>query len=144
MTTLYTKDGCVPTLLPEIIELSDKTVVFGSASYTDEQIADAGWTVAPTLPTYDYATQIADWNTETSEWNIIPIPQEILDERTEQGWRGIRHERSEILSQSDYMVIQAVEAGTTIASDWGTYRQALRDITNQSDPFNVTWPTKPS
>ena len=26
-----------------------------------------------------------------------------------------------------------------------TYRQALRDLpTTQSDPFNITWPTKPA
>lgn len=143
MTTLYTRNGCIPTLLPEIIELSDKTVVIGSASYTDEQIADAGWTVAPTLPTYDYETQVADWNAETSQWDINPIPQEILDQRTEDGWRGIRHERGEILSQSDYMVIKATETGTAIPSEWLTYRQALRDITNQDDPFDITWPTKP-
>ena len=27
--------------------------------------------------------------------------------------------------------------------DMTVYRQALRDITNQSDPFDITWPTKP-
>jgi hypothetical protein len=26
---------------------------------------------------------------------------------------------------------------------WAIYRQALRDITNQADPFNITWPTPP-
>ena len=29
-------------------------------------------------------------------------------------------------------------------TEWVTYRQALRDITKQSDPFNITWPTEPS
>lgn len=23
---------------------------------------------------------------------------------------------------------------------WAVYRQALRDITEQADPFNITWP----
>jgi hypothetical protein len=23
---------------------------------------------------------------------------------------------------------------------WATYRQALRDITKQADPFNIAWP----
>jgi hypothetical protein len=30
-----------------------------------------------------------------------------------------------------------------ITEEWRTYRQALRDITNQSSPFTITWPTKP-
>jgi len=25
---------------------------------------------------------------------------------------------------------------------WATYRQALRDITTQADPFNITWPNQ--
>ncbi|MEC8553197.1 MAG: phage tail assembly chaperone, partial [Pseudomonadota bacterium] len=27
---------------------------------------------------------------------------------------------------------------------WQAYRQALRDVPSQSDPYNITWPTKPS
>jgi len=27
---------------------------------------------------------------------------------------------------------------------WATYRQALRDITAQKDPLNITWPVKPA
>ena len=31
------------------------------------------------------------------------------------------------------------------SDDWKTYRQALRDLpSNTTDPFNPTWPTKPS
>jgi len=34
-----------------------------------------------------------------------------------------------------------VEISTKAA--WATYRQELRDITTQSDPFNIIWPSKP-
>jgi hypothetical protein len=27
--------------------------------------------------------------------------------------------------------------------EWKVYRQDLRDITNQEDPHNIIWPTKP-
>jgi hypothetical protein len=27
--------------------------------------------------------------------------------------------------------------------EWIAYRQALRDITDQQDPFNIIWPIKP-
>jgi hypothetical protein len=26
---------------------------------------------------------------------------------------------------------------------WATYRQELRDITKQANPFNIIWPTPP-
>ena len=35
------------------------------------------------------------------------------------------------------------EKGTAISESIKTYRQALRDITDQSDPFDITWPAKP-
>ena len=28
-------------------------------------------------------------------------------------------------------------------TEWQTYRQSLRDVTSQSNPFEVTWPAKP-
>jgi len=34
-------------------------------------------------------------------------------------------------------------SGSTL-TDWQTYRQSLRDITNQSDPYDITWPNIPS
>jgi hypothetical protein len=29
------------------------------------------------------------------------------------------------------------------ALKWAVYRQELRDITTQLDPFNITWPQEP-
>ena len=31
----------------------------------------------------------------------------------------------------------------TMSDDWKTYRQALRDITTQSDPDYIEWPNVP-
>jgi len=145
MPTHYTKEGCLPRPLPEILQLSNGDVRSGSLTFTAEEIADAGWTVAPEIPTFNPVTQVANWSTENSNYVIENIPQEILDERTEAMWRGIRHERNEILSQSDYMVIKAYETGTTLDSDWAAYRQALRDLPSSTSDVNaVVWPTKPS
>ena len=59
-------------------------------------------------------------------------------------WSRIRAERDNLLSQSDWVVIKAKETGGTISSAWKAYRQDLRDIPSQSDPDNITWPTKPA
>lgn len=53
--------------------------------------------------------------------------------------------RDALLSQSDWVIVRAVDQGTPIPTDWQTYRQALRDITNQSGyPTNVVWPVAPT
>ena len=60
-------------------------------------------------------------------------------------WANIRRRRNRELTESDWVVIKAKEEhpNTSIDSNWMEYRTALRDITKQSDPDNITWPTKP-
>ena len=55
-------------------------------------------------------------------------------------WKDIRNQRNSKLQDTDWRASSDV----TLSDDWKTYRQALRDITTQSDPFNITWPTMPS
>ena len=46
---------------------------------------------------------------------------------------------------TDFILVADAPSSYTDKLDaWKTYRQALRDITKQSDPDNITWPTKPS
>tara|TARA_R100000988_G_scaffold102647_2_gene78861 strand:+ start:264 stop:698 length:435 start_codon:yes stop_codon:yes gene_type:complete len=59
---------------------------------------------------------------------------------TNQQWAIIRLERDRKLQATDWRA----SSDLTLADAWKTYRQALRDIPTQSDPFNITWPTKPS
>ena len=66
----------------------------------------------------------------------------ILDQK----WADIRERRNRELTESDWVVVKAKEthANASIPSDWVDYRTELRDITKQSDPDDITWPTKPS
>jgi len=54
-------------------------------------------------------------------------------------WSSIREQRDEKLQETDWRA----SSDLTLSDAWKTYRQALRDIPTQSDPFNITWPTKP-
>lgn len=56
-------------------------------------------------------------------------------------WARIRAERNALLAASDWT--QLADAPVN-ALAWATYRQALRDITNQADPFAIEWPVEPS
>ena len=59
-------------------------------------------------------------------------------------WKRVRSQRDILLKETDWVVTKATETGVTVSSAWKTYRQKLRDVPSQSDPDNITWPTKPS
>ena len=59
---------------------------------------------------------------------------------TAQKWGDVRVERNRKLSATAWRA----SSDLTMSDDWKTYRQALRDITTQTDPYNITWPTEPS
>ena len=54
-------------------------------------------------------------------------------------WENIRSERNSKLAETDYLAL----SDNTLADNMKTYRQELRDVPTQSDPDNITWPTKP-
>ena len=55
-----------------------------------------------------------------------------------------RNTRDGLIASCDWMAIKAFEAGTTVGTEWATYRQALRDVTDQADfPGTIVWPTIP-
>ena len=60
-------------------------------------------------------------------------------------WADIRSRRNRELTESDWVVVKAKEEhpNASIPSDWVDYRTEFRDITKQSDPDDITWPTKP-
>lgn len=64
-------------------------------------------------------------------------------------WKEVRSKRDAILRSSDWRPVYAADRGgpETAAwarSPWRDYRQALRDITNQADPFAIVWPVAPA
>ena len=56
-------------------------------------------------------------------------------------WGDVRKERDRRLSATDWTQLPDVPIATKEA--WAAYRQSLRDITEQPDPFNIVWPTPP-
>ena len=61
------------------------------------------------------------------------------------GFQQLRYQRDKKLAETDWVVTKANETGVAESDEWKTYRQALRDLpSNTTDPFNPTWPTKPS
>lgn len=69
--------------------------------------------------------------------------QEAIDAATEAQWVSVRTERNKKLSDSDWTQLPDCPLTNTKQTQWATYRQALRDITSQTDPFNIVWPQEP-
>lgn len=60
----------------------------------------------------------------------------------EEQWKVVRRTRDYMLKESDWRVLPDSALSSGDKSAWEIYRQELRDIPQeQSDPFNITWPT---
>ena len=99
-----------------------------------------------TDPTYNSATHKLNPITPVidgdyvKEYEVVSLT---TDEKTavdNTHWEKIRQQRNEKLKESDWRA----SSDLTLSDAWKTYRQNLRDITTQSDPWNITWPTEPS
>jgi hypothetical protein len=75
---------------------------------------------------------------------LVPKEGEALNTAIRQKWFQIRLERLDAISKTDWTQMSDSPLTAEQKATWATYRQALRDITMQSDPFNITWPTDPN
>jgi len=117
-----------------------------AALLTDEQVAHYGVHKKKivTPPYFDPATQtraegpalLVDGVWKQS-YVVTDLDEDTVAAKIEAQWAIIRTERNKMLADSDWT--QLPDAPVDAAA-WATYRQALRDITSQANPFNITWP----
>jgi len=120
---LYGGDADAPEVLPQETE----ALLLGE-SHFDGYIQDGQHFTLPAQPSphhvFDYTTkQWADPRTPETQWPVV------------------RSQRNALLSASDWTQLPDVPLATKEA--WATYRQALRDVTLQADPFAIVWPVSP-
>jgi hypothetical protein len=58
-------------------------------------------------------------------------------------WTQVRAQQKQKLYESDW-TCSVTDYGVPDKELWIAYRQALRDITLQTDPFNIEWPVTPA
>lgn len=87
------------------------------------------------------------WDAATEEWVggswVDEEAAELEAELFLQKEQATRTQRDQLLKECDYIMMPDYPlADKTV---WETYRQALRDITQQTDfPTNIVWPVKPA
>lgn len=92
------------------------------------QYIDGGQAVdMPAKPTPDSV-----FNYSTKQWENPSI---------QKGWEVVRNMRAIELAKSDWTQFPDVQLPNK--QQWIEYRQALRDVTLQPDPFNIVWPVPP-
>ena len=74
-------------------------------------------------------------------WVTTNATDSEINYRLENQWEEIRLIRNQLLTECDWT--QLSDVSQTIKDLWTAYRQQLRDITNQQNPFNIEWPIKP-
>jgi len=117
---------------------------------TDEQVEHFGvhkkQIVTP--PYHEPATQSLDegpallidgvW---TQNYTVTDLNADESAAKVGSQWPIIRAERNKLLAESDWSQLPDVPVD---AATWATYRQALRDVTDQANPFAIIWPERPS
>lgn len=74
---------------------------------------------------------------------VRPITEQEIADEINSLWANIRSKRNFELLQSDWTQILDSPLSEEKKQEWRVYRQLLRDITSQSNPFNINWPTPP-
>ena len=98
-------------------------------------------TLTYTTPTQKLST--VDAYVDSGKAYTVKVESTTSDEQTaliNSEWVNIRSQRNYKLKDTDWRA----SSDLTLSDAWKTYRQALRDITTQADPFSITWPTEPS
>jgi len=87
----------------------------------------------------DAVAQDADGNTVSWDASAVATKEAELLAAFKLG--ELREERNRLLAETDHWVLSDTADATSAQT---TYRQALRDITNNATSLDdVTWPTKP-
>lgn len=135
------------TGIPEIYQLRQLRTDHPNVSFpkdpSDSVLAD--YDVYPytveTPPSFDPLTQALTAGVITQVDGQWTQGWEVIDLGADDAAANVRNRRNELLAETDWTQVADAPVDKAV---WATYRQALRDVTDQAGfPYNVTWPTKP-
>lgn len=138
-STLYFSNGSDEPVHVSTIVLPGGFVRTNPETFTQDELSAVGLTGPYKKPDHDPATQLVEWDAESTAFVVRSIPEKTDDEK----WEEIRNKRNKLLAESDWSMVVDVP-GTINKHEWRLYRQRLRDITTTSeDPDNIIWPVDP-
>jgi len=146
----------VAKIIDTKIEIYDIYTLFSNVSFPDVGVPDSFLTennlykVVDHLdndPELQYVYQLTEPILKDGIVYTIELKNRTQQELLDNKWIEIRKLRNDLLSQSDkYLLIDLWESfSENSKNEIKMYRKNLRDLPqNFSDPFNISWPIKPS
>ena len=138
----------------QVINVSDYRDMFPNTSFPasgpDAEFLEANGCMTVTVwKPYDQLTEklasVAPYIEGNTVYTIAvePLTPEEIEANTESQWAKIRSQRNTLLAACDWTQLPDVPLDTEQKQAWVVYRQALRDVTSQADPYNIEWPVAP-
>ncbi len=141
---LYAHGTDVPSPLPDRITLADGRVRSDPSTYTDEEIADAGYVPVEPPPKCAIDQEVS-WiaGQDGAHGWVISMRDEIAQ------WQAVRNRRDGLMQAFSWRIdrwhrndrLGRFQPDTIASLD--AYMQALADLTLQRDPFRIDWPALP-
>ena len=99
-------------------------------------------TLVPEGLTWDIVMAV---RSDDDEITLVSDPTKV-QAKTQAQWASVRTQQRQKLYESDWTcsVIDPMPSVLAKREQWLAYRQALRDVTTQTDPFNIQWPEAPT
>lgn len=79
----------------------------------------------------------------TQVWDVRDMTSAEKDAAIQAQWKVVANERDNILYSCDWTQLPDVPLTPEQVGQWRVYRQEVRDVMNQPDPFNIVWPVAP-
>lgn len=125
-------------MIPMNFALVDSNSKVANIIVADQEFADSikpDWLAVVDLEAFP-GTNIGD-NWDGTKFTPQPPDYDLQ-------WKIVRAMRDQKLQESDWTRLDDVPFSDSQREAWALYRQQLRDITQQDNPFAITWPTPPS
>ena len=138
--TLYSPHQATPTPLPHPIRIADGSTRTDRTTFTADELERAGYSGPYERPERNPKLETVDW--DGTQFQVRPYS---FDELQAQ-YAKVREQRIRLLQACDWTQISDYDLGLTpeAREAWATYRQALRDLADAPNPFDLTWPMPPA
>lgn len=148
-TVSYDKNGVVTQVSTGGIVAGVASRYFGEleidhyVSPHDGHVVNGCWVAFPPNVAESKANPPA-YDCEWDHINLVWVDKRTPQVAETQAWSQVRNQRQQLLQASDWTTLSDVPLTIEQKAQWATYRQALRDVTNQPGPLNIVWPVPPS
>lgn len=141
---LYSYKNNYPMALPDRIRLSNGSTRTNPQTFTEEEIADAGYVLVKPIYFINPVTQRIIW--DGTELKVSELTLEEKEALYNTQLENIRNKRNTLIKDTMWRIERynsEIRLGLTPTDDIkkiDKYIQDLRDITKQPNIFDIVWP----